>query len=90
MFDMAWSEIFVIGAVALVAIGPKDLPKTMLMLGRGARQVRLMAAQVRQQFDQLTYEAEIAARAAEKPEEVKSSENPPAAPKPDTSPPHEG
>ena len=27
MFDIAWSEMVVIGAVALIAIGPKDLPK---------------------------------------------------------------
>lgn len=65
MFDIAWSEVFVIGAVALVAIGPKDLPKAMLMLGRATRQVRQMGHQFRQQLDQLNYEAEIAAQAAE-------------------------
>lgn len=65
MFDIAWSEMFVIGAVALVAIGPKDLPKAMLMLGKATRQVKQMGHQLRQQLDQLNYEAEIAARAAE-------------------------
>jgi sec-independent protein translocase protein TatB len=65
MFDIAWSELFVIGAVALVAIGPKDLPKAMLMLGKATRQVRQMGHQFRQQLDQLNYEVEIAAQAAE-------------------------
>lgn len=75
MFDIAWSELFVIGAVALVAIGPKDLPKTMLVLGRATRQVRQMAQQVRQQFDQLNYEAEIAVKMAEE-----AAKTPPPAP----------
>ncbi|MGB4100658.1 MAG: hypothetical protein WBK91_01945 [Alphaproteobacteria bacterium] len=66
MFDIAWSELALVGAVALVAIGPKDLPKAMLALGRVARHVRRMGHDLRQQFDQLTYEAEIAARATEK------------------------
>lgn len=85
MFDIAWSELFVIGAVALVAIGPKDLPKAMLMLGKATRQVRQMGHQFRQQLDQLNYEAEIAAQAAEaekKPPKVVPPESPaPAAPK---------
>lgn len=78
MFDIAWSEMLLIGAVALVAIGPKDLPKAMFMLGRAARQARHMGSQLRQQFDQLTYEAEIVTRAEEK----KPPETPPAPPPP--------
>ncbi len=66
MLDIAWSEIALIGAVALVAIGPKDLPKAMLTLGKAARHVRRIGNDLRHQFDQLSYEAEIAAQAAEK------------------------
>ena len=83
MFDIAWSEMFLIGAVALVAIGPKDLPKAMLMLGKTARQVKLMGHQLRQQYEQLYYEAEVAARAAEEKDKEKSAppaETPPAPP----------
>lgn len=67
MFDIAWSELALIGAVALVAIGPRDLPKAMMTLGKAVRHVRRMGHELRQQFDQLTYEAEIAAKAAEPP-----------------------
>jgi Tat protein translocase TatB subunit len=63
MFDIAWSELLLIAVVALVAIGPKDLPKALFLLGRGLRTVRGMARQLQQQFEQLTYEAEVAARA---------------------------
>ncbi|MEJ0062653.1 MAG: Sec-independent protein translocase protein TatB [Alphaproteobacteria bacterium] len=68
MFDIAWSELFVIGAVALVAIGPKDLPKTMLMLGKAARQVQDMTHDLRRQWEQLSYEAEVAERQKEEAE----------------------
>ena len=33
MFDFAWSELMVIGAVALVVIGPKDLPRALRTAG---------------------------------------------------------
>ena len=60
MLDVAWPELIVIGAVALVAIGPKDLPKVMRTLGVWAGKLRAMGHELRQNFDQLTYEAEIA------------------------------
>jgi len=60
MLDIAWPELAVIGAVALVAIGPKDLPKVMHMMGLWAGKARRMVRDVQRSFDQLTYEAEIA------------------------------
>ncbi len=66
MLDVAWSEIVLIGVVALVAIGPKDLPKAMLALGKVARYVRQFGHDIRQQIDQLAYEAEVAAKQADK------------------------
>ena len=33
MFDMSWGEVMVIGAVALIVIGPKDLPKALRTVG---------------------------------------------------------
>jgi sec-independent protein translocase protein TatB len=62
MLDVAWPELAVIGAVALVAIGPKDLPKAMYTLGRWAGKARKFAHDMRQAFDQVTYEAEVADR----------------------------
>ncbi len=38
MFDIAWSEMVLIGAVALVVIGPKDLPKALRTVGQADRQ----------------------------------------------------
>ena len=46
MFDFAWSEIAVIGIVALVAIGPKDMPAAMKAIARMVRKARSMAHKV--------------------------------------------
>lgn len=77
MFDIAWSELFLTAVVALVVIGPKDLPKAMLLLGRTVRAVRQTAHGWRQQFDQLTYEVE---RAAEEQEARQHKSPPPSEP----------
>ena len=45
MFDMSWGEVMVIGAVALIVIGPKDLPKALRTVGNMTAQVRRMAAE---------------------------------------------
>jgi len=60
MLDVAWPELLLIGAVALVAIGPKDLPKVMRNLGRWAGKARGMMQDVQRSFEQLNYETEIA------------------------------
>ena len=60
MLDVAWPELIVIGVVAVVAIGPKDLPKVMHTLGRWAGKARAMAHDVQRSFEQLNYEADIA------------------------------
>lgn len=60
MLDIAWPEIIVIGAVALVAIGPKDLPKVMRVAGQWAGKARNAARELQRSFEQLSYEAEIA------------------------------
>ncbi|MBV8060679.1 MAG: twin-arginine translocase subunit TatB [Alphaproteobacteria bacterium] len=76
MLDIAWPELIVIGAVALVAIGPKDLPKVMHALGRWTGKARRMVQEVKGNLDQLNYETEVAERlrreeAAKKAEESK-------------------
>ncbi len=60
MLDIAWPELLVIGAVALVAIGPKDLPKVMRTLGQWAGKARYMVQDLQRSFEQLNYESEIA------------------------------
>ncbi len=60
MLDIAWPEIMIIGIVAVVAIGPKDLPKVMNTLGRMAGKARNMMADVQRSMEQMNYEAEVA------------------------------
>lgn len=60
MFDIAWSEFLLIGAVALVVIGPKDLPKAMRTVGQAIGKVRRMAAEFQGQFNDAMREAELA------------------------------
>ena len=75
MLDIAWPELIVIGAVALVAVGPKDLPKVMRTLGRLAGKARNVMHDMRVTIEQVGIEAEMAEKKAK--EEKKSSDAPP-------------
>jgi sec-independent protein translocase protein TatB len=59
MFDIAWSELFVILIVALVVVGPKDLPKLMGTAGQWAGRARGMADQFRRSFDEMARQSEL-------------------------------
>ncbi len=59
MFDIAWSELMVVGAVALVVIGPKDLPKALRTVGEAVGKVRRMATEFQGQFNDAMREAEL-------------------------------
>ncbi|HYM18975.1 MAG TPA: Sec-independent protein translocase protein TatB [Micropepsaceae bacterium] len=59
MFDIAWSELFVIIIVALVVVGPKDLPKLMRKVGQWAGRARAMADQFRRSFDDMARQSEL-------------------------------
>jgi sec-independent protein translocase protein TatB len=60
MFDISWSEFLLIGVVALIVIGPKELPTVMRTLGQWTRKVRAMAADFQNQFQEAMREAEVA------------------------------
>jgi sec-independent protein translocase protein TatB len=60
MFDISWSEFLLIGVVALVVIGPKELPAVMRTLGQWTRKVRSMAGEFQNQFQEAMREAEMA------------------------------
>jgi sec-independent protein translocase protein TatB len=60
MFDIGWSELVVIGVVALIAIGPKELPGVLRMVGQWMGKARRMAAEFQNQFQEAMREAEIA------------------------------
>jgi sec-independent protein translocase protein TatB len=60
MFDISWTEFLLIGVVALVVIGPKELPAVLRTLGQWTRRVRSMAADFQGQFQEALREAEMA------------------------------
>jgi sec-independent protein translocase protein TatB len=60
MFDISWSEFLLIGVVALIVIGPKELPAVMRTLGHWMRKVRSMASEFQSQFQEAMREAEMA------------------------------
>ena len=59
MFDIGWSELLVVLVVALVVVGPKDLPRLMRTLGRWVRKARTMADDFRANFDEMARETEL-------------------------------
>ncbi|HKQ55647.1 MAG TPA: Sec-independent protein translocase protein TatB [Methyloceanibacter sp.] len=59
MFDIGWSELLVIAVVAIVVVGPKELPKLMRSFGHYAGKFRRAAAEFRRQFDDAMREAEL-------------------------------
>ena len=58
MFDIGWSEILVIAAVAIVVVGPKELPRMLRTFGKTMGQVRRTANDFKRQFDEALREAE--------------------------------
>ena len=60
MFDIGWSELLVIGIVALVVIGPKELPGVLRTLSQMMGKVRRMASEFQGQFQEAMREADMA------------------------------
>ena len=60
MFDIGWSELLLIGIVALIAIGPKELPGALRTLGQWMGKLRRMASEFQGQFQEAMREAELA------------------------------
>jgi len=59
MFDFAWSELALIAVVALVVIGPKDLPRAMRTAGFWVRKARAVAREFQGSLDQMVRDAEL-------------------------------
>jgi sec-independent protein translocase protein TatB len=59
MFDLSWTHILIVLVVALVVVGPKDLPRMMHTVGRWVGKARGMADQFRKSFDEMTKQAEL-------------------------------
>jgi sec-independent protein translocase protein TatB len=60
MFDIGWSELLVIGVVALIFIGPKELPTVLRTVGQWVTKIRRMASDFQSQFHEAMREAEMA------------------------------
>lgn len=59
MFDIGWSEMLIIAAVAVVVIGPKDLPRVMRTVGQWSSRVRGMAREFQNSMDEMARQADI-------------------------------
>ena len=60
MFDLfSWNHILILLIVALVVVGPKDLPRLMHMMGRWAGKARGMANEFKRSFDDMARQTEL-------------------------------
>lgn len=59
MFDFSWSELLLIALVALVVIGPKDLPRVLRAAGKWAAKARAVAREFQSSIDQMIRESEL-------------------------------
>src|SRR5438105_14658232 len=59
LLDLGWSELMLIGIVALVVIGPKDLPKALRVAGFWVRKARTLSREFQSSVEQMIREAEL-------------------------------
>lgn len=59
MFDLSWGEILVIAVVAILVVGPKDLPRLMKTVGQWVAKGRRMASHFQAGVDEMIRQAEL-------------------------------
>jgi sec-independent protein translocase protein TatB len=59
MFDIGWSEMAIIALVALIVIGPKDLPRTLKTVAHWMRKARSLTREFQSGIDEMVREAEL-------------------------------
>ncbi len=59
MFDIGWQELFILAVLAIIVIGPKDLPKAIRTITKGIRKARSMARDLQDGMDDVIREAEL-------------------------------
>lgn len=59
MFDFSWPEMAIVAVVALVVIGPKDLPRVLRTAGTWVRRARAVAREFQGSLEQMVREAEL-------------------------------
>ena len=60
MFDLGWGKIIIVAVIALIVIGPKELPAVLRTVGQWMGKVRRMASEFQSQFQEAMREAEMA------------------------------
>ena len=76
MFDIGWSEILVIAVVAIVVVGPKELPRMLRSFGKTMGTVRRMSNDFKRQFDEALREAEREAGLEDTKKQLQSATKP--------------
>ncbi len=59
MLDIGWQELFIVAVVAIVVIGPKELPRAVKAMAQALRKARSMAREFQDGFDDILREAEL-------------------------------
>lgn len=59
MFDIGWTELLLVAVLAIIFVGPKDLPKVMRTIGQYTARMRKMAREFQQNFEDLARETEL-------------------------------
>ena len=59
MFDLGWSELLLLAVLAIIVVGPKDLPRMMRTIGRHVAKARAMAQEFQRSFDEIAREADL-------------------------------
>ncbi len=72
MFDIGWTELLVIAMVAIIVVGPKDLPRMLRTFGQTVGKLRRMAGEFQSTFNEALREAEQQADIADMRKQVES------------------
>jgi sec-independent protein translocase protein TatB len=59
MFDIGWQELFIVAVLALLVIGPKDLPRALRTMGKWVRKARALARDFQGGLDDVMREADL-------------------------------
>lgn len=59
MFDISWSEMLLIVGVAVVVIGPQDLPRAMCTAGKFVRKIKMFTGDIQKSLDRIIHEEEL-------------------------------
>lgn len=59
MFDLGWSKLIIIAMLAIVVVGPKELPALLRTIGKFVGQIRRQADEFRRQFDEAMRDTEL-------------------------------